>query len=164
MIFLGKVTKKRGNRGEVICQTSPDITISDINFDNPFVLRSEKHEKEFAVEFYKKQGSSLILKFFKIDSINESLKLIGYNVYCELLKEIVTGPDLKGFNVIDVEGNSWGKVEFVEKNKFTGILNVVEGDDVYLIPLSDEIIIEINENEKLLLIDPPDGLRDLNKQ
>lgn len=163
MIFLGKVTKKRGNRGEVVCQTPPDITITEINFNKPFILKSEKYEKKFSVEFFKEQNSSIILKFSKINSINESLKLIGYNVYCESLGVKKKDPDLKGFSVIDIRGDSWGKVEFMTIGKFTSTLNVVDGDNTYLIPFSKKIVIEINIKNKLLLIDPPDGLRDLNK-
>lgn len=164
MVFLGKVTKKRGNTGEVVCRTSPGVTILDIDFSSPFILKSEKYEKEFSVDFFKEQGSSIILKFSKIDSINESLKLVGYSVYCKSPGGKKKEPDLKGFTIIDVRGDSWGKVEFMEEGKFISILNVVEGDNVYLIPFNDKIVIEIDIKNKSLLIDPPDGLRDLNKQ
>ena len=43
------------------------------------------------------------------------------------------------------------------------LLEVSDDDEIVFIPWASDIVQEIRDEERVVIIDPPDGLRDLNK-
>lgn len=163
MVFLGRISKIRGNRGEVICKISSEIDLSNIDFSGEFELQSKKHTKTSKMESYSERGSSLIVKFDISNSINEALGLVGYDVYSRELRADISSQSLEGYSVFDINGLGWGnvcKVDLAGPNK---MIETFDGEELVIIPFDDSIILKINSSEKTILIDPPDGLKNLNK-
>lgn len=163
MVFLGKISKSRGNRGEVICKISPDIDLSKIDFSGEFELKSKKHTKTSKMESYSERGSSLIVKFDISNSINDALGLVGYDVYSSEYEQDVSLHNLEGYSVFDINGLSWGKVCKVDLTGPNKMIETFDGTEFVIIPFDDSIILKINSSEETILIDPPDGLKNLNK-
>ena len=170
MIFLGKIVKVRGNKGEVVVATSPDVDV-EAHMDifpkgEVLVLKSEKYQRECSVEYSREIRGNCVLKFTDTNSINDALKFIGYSIY-----GTYTGAQkskkakVVRFIVKDTQNYLWGEVKNMETYGLNQILEIEdsEGDIIY-VPFADSIVKKIDEEEKLIIIDPPEGLMNLNKK
>lgn len=182
MIFIGKILKVRGNKGEVVI-ASPKVefyTLTGRENGKVFViLKSEKYEKKLEVECLKEINGNPILKLKGIDSINDALKIVGYSIYSnyaegdevktedpDVLSDAYAISNLEDYRVNDVNGNRWGQVIYFDIDSPNPLLEIQdeEGNDVYYVPFTDTIIKKIDKISRLIIIDPPDGLKDLNKK
>jgi 16S rRNA processing protein RimM len=168
LIVPGKIVKVRGNKGEVV-YTSPDLKAKALEEGEAVILESEKYQREYIVEYARTIKGACVVKFTGINSINEALKLVGYSIY----KRNAEAGDIKNennqwedFMVIDLNGQLWGKVKNIEADTFNELLEVQgeEKNDLYYVPFTDTIVKEINKEKRIIVIDPPDGLKDLNKK
>lgn len=164
MLYLGRISKSRGNRGEVILHISPEIDIYSIDCSGAFELKSEKHLKKAKMESYSLQGSSLIAKFDISRSINDALRLVGYEVFVNDSVKDKSIPELEGYSVFDLNGIRWGEVTRINMAGKNRLIEVDDGVNYIMVPFSDSIVVEIDENKKKIVLDPPEGLRDLNKK
>ena len=163
MLFLGKITKSRGNKGEVVCSFSPEIDVSNLSFSGKIILKSLKHIKTAKMESYSDKGASMIMKLNISNSINDALRLVGYDVYLEKIEKEIGAPDLKGYSVADTTGLNWGVVDHVDFTGMNRLIEVRNGNEFISVPYTDSIVLDIDKKGRKILIDPPDGLRDLNK-
>lgn len=170
MNFLGKILKVRGNKGEVIC-TSPETGVLALEIGETVLLKSEKHQKPCKIERLREIKGAPVLKFEGVDTINDALTLVGYAVYTQenghpnsMDTETV---ELENYTVIDTNGDLWGKVIYLETTGLNELLEVQAQDgtgELYYVPLTDSIVKEINRDTGTIIIDPPDGLKDVNKK
>lgn len=163
MLFVGKISKSRGNKGEVVCRISPETDFSHIDFSGEFELKSKKHTKIAKMESYSERGTMLIAKFDISNSINDALMLVGYDVYSREFKSDKFYMNLNGYSVYDVYGFDWGIVSKVDLTGPNKMIEAMDGDDQVMIPFNNSIVLNIDHVKKKILIDPPDGLKDLNK-
>lgn len=174
MIFIGKILKVRGNRGEVVI-TSPTVGVHALAEREIVTLKSEKYEKRCEVVYFREISGTPVIKLKGIDSINGALKLVGYAVYAEtsdnwndpnIPAEDSKDAELEDFLVKDLNGELWGKVISFETDSFNKLLEIQDKDDadIYYVPFTETIIKEIDKDKRLIMIDPPDGLKSLNKK
>lgn len=177
MIFLGKIVKTRGNKGEVAVAPSPQVERYSPGQGERVSLQSTKYQIERTIEYLKNIRGVWVFKFVDTNTINDAYKLVGYSIYSTKISaspgdaaNAVTEQAAVGveFTVIDVSGCVWGKVKHLETygvNETNQILEVVgnEGDMIY-VPFSEGIVKKIDREKKIITIDPPDGLKGLNKE
>jgi len=145
-----------------VVQVSLKIDVTDIDFSKSLELRSEKHTKVAKMESFTDNSKSLLLKFDISNSIEDSLKLIGYDVFCNTFESRKNIPDLTGYLVSDVNGNDWGRVENTDLKGLNKMIEVNNAGRVILIPYHESLLEDIDTLKKKITIDPPDGLKDLN--
>jgi len=145
-----------------VCRISPEIDVTNIDFSKTFELRSKKYTRIAKMELFTDNGSSLIIKFDISNSINDSFKLIGYDVFCSTIDDKKMIRDLTGYLVSDIDGNSWGRVISFSITGLNKIIEVEDDDRIILIPYNEITIKNIDVEKKEITIDPPDGLKDLN--
>jgi 16S rRNA processing protein RimM len=165
LFFVGDILKTKGNKGEVLLRLSPEFYLSDVGSFDSLRLKSKKHSKTLSVEWIKELGGDLAVKFSGIDTISEAYKLIGYSAHLDVQKEDISFKkhSFIGYTVIDVNGVSWGVVINDEATAFTHTLEVDDKGSVVYIPYSNTIVSEVDKTRQTIIIDPPEGLRDLNK-
>lgn len=168
MIFFGKILKVRGNKGEVV-STSPAPGICNLQQGETILLKSEKYQKQLEIEALRDIKGSPVLKLKGINAINEALKLVGYSIYVPNHKqagsnEQDTPEQFEDFVVQDKKGNHWGKVKHVEVDTLNPLMEVWDENetDVYYVPFTETIVKKIDKQKRLIIIDPPEGLKDLN--
>ena len=129
-------------------------------------LKSSKYVLPKKISTICTTGSEAIVSFSGVNSINEALKIVGYSLYGDLAvvkkKQLAT---VLGFSVLDGQGNCWGKVKSQPQYSLNQLLEVEDtqtGEIVY-VPWHDSIVKKIERRAKTILIDPPQGLRDLNR-
>lgn len=122
-----------------------------------------------------------LIPFFitEIDYVNEETAIVGFEdieddrkvkefVGCKLYlpnelmpEDLEPSSDLHyliGFSVIDSVFGDIGKISDIMQYSYNQILQITQGTKEILIPVSDEIIDEINIEKKIVKITAPDGL------
>jgi len=164
LIFLGKIIKIRGNKGEVVVAPSPDLFLHSLNNGEVVVLKSPKYTKEKEIDYFKEIRGTPVFKFKDTNTINDAFKLVGYSIYANKTGAPDTNAGIVNFMVKDMQGHPWGSVKNIENPGINRLLEVeTPGGDIIYVPVTDSIVKEIDKEKKVILIDPPDGLKDLNK-
>lgn len=168
MILFGKILKVRGNKGEVV-STSPGPGVCNLYEGETLQLKSDKYQKQVEVEYIREIKGIPVMKFKEIDTINEAFKLVGYSIYVPNHKqadndEKDTPEELEDFVVQDIKGRRWGKVKHGETDTLNPLLEVQDENDteIYYVPFTETIVKKIDRQKRLIIIDPPEGLKDLN--
>lgn len=125
--------------------------------------------EEFLVEDARPHKSFTILKLKGIDSINQALEFVGEDLYYP--EEDLLPPEeggyyfhqINGFTVITKNGEVIGKVDDMMPITDNDLLVVRSESKEFLIPLTPTICLDIDLDQKIVVVDPPEGLLDLNE-
>ncbi|TFG80966.1 MAG: hypothetical protein E4H23_00575 [Chrysiogenales bacterium] len=164
MVLIGKILRTRGNKGEVVVSLSPGIVTPGEGI--AVELRSSRRSLSQTIEHVSSAGNEAIMAFNGVRSIPEALRIVGYSLYADVPEaKVQPGDTMLGFKVFDLQGNCWGTVKAQPQYSLNQLLEIedkVTGETVY-IPWHASLVIKINRRTKSMVIDPPAGLRDLNK-
>lgn len=155
-LTVGKIINTHGIRGEVkIKPTTDDV--------NRFKSLKEAYidEKEIFISGCKFQPGKVILKIEGIDSIEEAEKLknklikVKREKAVQLPEDTYFAVDIIGCEVYEETGNKIGTVDDII---YTGSNDVywVKGENEVLIPALKDIVLEIDINDKKIIIKPLD--------
>lgn len=124
---------------------------------------------EYLVESLRPFKDGFIIKLKEIDSLSEAKELVGEEVLVPEAKLQSLEKDryylfqLIGCSVVTKTGDRVGVVEDVLPLPDSELLVVRGGGKEVLIPAISEICYQINLEKRMILIDPPEGLLDLNE-
>ena len=163
-IPLGEILKPHGIKGELKILFYNEESKSLQKDQKVFLESPQKNIIEYKIEriFYSFRKNRI--KFFDINTIDEADDLRGYivNIDRSDLPEINDSEyylsDLVGYSLIDKSNKNYGKVIEVLALPANSVLNVSKDDKEYLIPLIDDVVLEVNQNQKVIIIDPIEGL------
>lgn len=166
MVRIGKIAATHGLHGDMILShilnkktwlKNNNVLFLELNKNSfiPFFVTNVKSERE----------DECIVRLEDVEKVEEAKMLIGKNVYVEemvLDKQKIDSPLLWiGFNVVDKEVGSLGLIKDVVQTAHQWLATIdYEGKEV-LIPLIQEMIIEVNTRNKFIRMDLPEGLLDL---
>lgn len=143
---------------------SLNLFSSDLSDGEVVVLQSTKYEKEKEIEYFKEIRGTPIFKFKDTNTINDAFKMVGYSIYAKKPDTQDTNTGIVNFMVKDMQGRLWGSVKNIQALGINQLLEVETPEgNIIDVPFVDDIVKEIDEEKKVILIDPPDGLKDLNK-
>ncbi len=163
LVAVAKIVKPRGIKGEVSCDLLTDFPERFDGLENVIAVQPNGDRRELKIEEHWFQQDRLVAKFTGVDSIEdaEMLRDAELCVREENAVELAEGEffdwRLEGCDVVTVEGKPVGKVRELMRTGGTEIL-VVDGDKEYLIPFATSICIEVDVDNKRIVIDPPEGL------
>ena len=163
-IPLGEILKPHGIKGELKILFYNEESKSLQKDQKVFLESPQKNIIEYKIEriFYSFRKNRI--KFFDINTIDKADDLRGYivNVDRNDLPKINDNEyylsDLVGYSLIDKSNNNYGKVIEVLALPANSVLNVSKDDKEYLIPLIDDVVLEVDQNQELIIIDPIEGL------
>jgi 16S rRNA processing protein RimM len=122
--------------------------------------------RELKIEKFWFQKGRVILKFAGLDTIEEAEKLRDRDV-CVPEEDAVELEDdeffdwqLAGCRVETIDGNAIGEVTEVMRTGGTEILVVAGDGKEYLVPFAETICTEVDIENKIIRVDPPEGLLD----
>lgn len=166
--LIGYISKPHG--------TSGDVNIRLSGFDSENIEPGESLFVEingtlipfFIMEITPKADMALVhLKF--VDSIEEAKKLSGKNIYLlsslakKNLKEIPPDPSIFiGFQLIDSVSGIRGEIADYIDNPLNPLFLVRTGEKEFLVPVHPGIIVSIDEEERIITAELPEGLVDIN--
>lgn len=166
LVAIAKIGKTRGIRGEVVADVLTDFPERFENLERVFAVKPKGETEELELENFWFQKGRVVLKFKDVDSI-EAAETLKNSEICVLESEAVELEEdeyfdweLEDCQVETLEGESIGRVREVMRTGGTEVL-VVQGEERdYLIPFAEAICTEIDVENKLIKIDPPEGLLD----
>ena len=168
LILVAHIVKARGLRGEVVADLLTDFPDRFENLETLIGISSGGVKRSLQIEEQWFHGNRLVLKFADFDSVDEAKELVGYDLAVAAEERIELPADsfyeweLIGCRVETISGESIGSVIEIMRTGGVEILKVVDesGRD-RLIPMASDIVIEIAKEQKLIRIDPPEGLLEL---
>jgi len=130
----------------------------------------ESLSEEFQIEAFRLQKTFTILKLKGVDSITQAQEFVGKEIFCpvEDCSQLKNGEfyfhQIEGCTVITKSGEQIGYVHDVMPVTDNDLLVVhaTEGRE-FFIPLTQTICLEIDLDKRTIIIDPPEGLLDLDE-
>ena len=160
---IGRIGKAHGVKGEVTFQFDDDV------FDRVdaeyLILEVDGILVPFFMEEYRfRSDSTALVKFEDIDTQDRARELTNCDVYFprELSdndEEEISWSFLVGFSIIDDEsGKNVGTIASIDDNTMNILFELEDGT---LIPASEELITDIDKDNKTITIALPEGILDL---
>jgi len=168
LITVAHIVKTQGLRGEVVADLLTDFPDRFENLKSLTGVSSGGVRRSLQIERQWFHGNRIVFKFAGFDSIDEAKELVDYNLAIpaqdrvELPKDSFYEWELVGCRVEMIGEKLVGEVKEIMRTGGVEILTVVdEAGREKLIPMASDIIVEIDLENKLIRIDPPEGLLDL---
>jgi 16S rRNA processing protein RimM len=166
-VAIALLGKPRGNRGEVTALALSGKPERYQTLETVYLWSSAGIGKPAEVESAWFHDGTLVLKFRGVDSISEAEELAGVEVLIPASERAALEPgeyfqsDLVGCEVRERGASeALGRVAGWEDSGGTGLLVLESG---LLIPFARAICREIDTASKRILVDLPEGLKDLNR-
>ena len=168
LIVVAHIVKVRGLRGEVVADLLTDFPDRFEGLPSIIAVTADGNRRSLQIEEQWFHGKRLVMKFAGFDRIEEAKELVGCDLAVPAADRVELPADsfydweLIGSRVETVTGEFVGKVREVMRLAGVELLSVVdESDRDRLIPLVREIVVDIDKDQKLIRIDPPEGLLEL---
>ncbi|NNM09979.1 MAG: 16S rRNA processing protein RimM [Flavobacteriaceae bacterium] len=165
--FVGKIVKKYSFKGELLVKLDTDEPKQFLKMESVFV---EKHKNliPFFIESVSLHKSSLLrIKFEEVSTEADAETLLGSELYLplDLLPELSGNQfyyhEIIGFKIVDTSFGEVGTITGVNDSTAQALFEIDREGVEILIPVSDEIIKEVDRTTKTILIEAPEGLIDI---
>jgi 16S rRNA processing protein RimM len=164
---IGNFNKPHGVKGEI------SFSFSDDSFDEsecPFLIcEMDGIYVPFKMEACRfKSASTALIKLKNIDSEEKAKTLANKEVYFpkkylrEKIEENMYSWDyFIGFSLVDKQSGKIGTIIDIDDSTLNTLFIVAGNEGEILIPANDEIIIHIDEKQKEIQIELPEGILDI---
>jgi 16S rRNA processing protein RimM len=170
-VQVAKVTKAHGIKGEIKIYPFSGNPESFALYKS-LVLVDAKQNVAREIELVKSrtQGNVAVLTLAEITSRNDAEQLVDCEIWVsrdelpDLEEDEYYWNDFEGMEVFTREGMHLGRVSNLMATGAHDILIVSGGGGEYMIPVRDEFLVEYSVGEKRIVVDPPEGLLEINKR
>lgn len=164
LVAIARLVKTRGLKGELAAELLTDFPERFENLDEVTAVRSDGSRLSLNIADFWFQNGRVILRFECYGTIETAEDLRGCEICVPESQAVELDDDeffdweLQGCRVETLDGAAVGSVTEVLRNGGTEIL-VVKGEERdHLIPFAETICPEVDIKNKLIRIDPPEGL------
>ena len=164
--YVGKIVKTHGLKGEVTLRIDNE-QFDEIEELNYFLLDINDKLIPYFVENITFHSNKSFVLFQDLKTLEAANQLVGKSVYLplDLLPE-KDGNDFYShevvdFLVIDEEKGELGKVQEIIEYPTQSLIQILINGKEVLIPIHDDIIQDVNREEKKIYINAPNGLIDM---
>jgi 16S rRNA processing protein RimM len=164
LVAVAKIVRPKGLNGEVFADVLTDFPKRFEDLEDVTAVLADGKLLNLKIEYFRFQNDRLLLKFDGYDSVEaaESLRDSDICVAESDAVELEEGEffewQLAGCKVETVDGTPLGTVREVQRTGGTENL-LIDGDGRdYLIPFAESICVEVDIENRLIKIDPPEGL------
>ncbi len=168
MVLVGRVARAHGNRGQVIVDPATDFPEERFRPGSVLLTQRGGSIDTLTVESVRFHRGRPIIGLAGVTTMDAAEALAGseLRIDADALQPLPPGTfyrhDLIGCSVETPRGNSIGVVTGVEGDGAGSRLIVQIGGEDVLIPLADGICLEVDTARRKIVVEPPDGLLDLN--
>ena len=162
--YLGKIVKLFANKGALLIYLDVDDPEDYIDMESVFVRMNNQLIPFFVEAIELRHKNNAVVHFSDVDDPGQASMLIG----CELFLPInmlppLTGNkfyyhEIKGFTVTDSHYGPTGVVEEVLEYPHQAVMRILNQNKEVLVPITDEIIVNVDRKNRNLDIDAPEGL------
>lgn len=167
LILLGKVVATHGIKGQLRV-VSYSGELENIIALRSLMLKGPNGGMEtFEVAASAIHGKKVLLTLKDYCNINQVLHLVGRELYArrEQLPALGEGEyywcELLGLKVVTDQGETLGELAEIIPTGSNDVYVVKSKDREYLIPALEDVILEINLDDGVMTVSPPEGLFDL---
>lgn len=164
---IGKIGKPHGVKGELTLFFDDDV------FDRVDAEYLVLCVDGILVPFYMddwrfKTGETALVKFTDIDTKEAASELTGCEVFfpkhlSDREEDDLTWDEIKGFEVVDANHGNIGNVVSIDESTVNVIMEVETAKgNIILVPANENLIKEVDPENRRIVVDLPDGLVDLN--
>jgi len=169
LVVIARAVRTRGLKGEIVAELLTDFPERFESVKRLIAVSPDGDHRAVELEDHWFQKDRVILKFEGIDTIESATELIDHNLAVPEAEAVLLPEshyydwELEGCNVRTTTEQALGRVKSVMRTGGVELLVVANKDETrdYLLPLADSIVLEINPEEKYIVVDPPEGLLDL---
>ena len=164
LVAVAKITRTRGLKGEVVCDILTDFPERFDDLDDVIAVMPDGKRRELKIEKHFFHNGRVVLRFEGYDSIERGETLRGADICVpendaiELEEDEFFDGQLAGCCVETIDGTPIGEVTELMRTGGTELLVVKGETKEYLIPFAEAICVEVDVENKLIRVDPPDGL------
>lgn len=169
LILVGRVARAHGNRGQVIVNPETDFPEQRFQVGRELVVGGTSGPRTLVIAAVRFHRGHPILAFEGVETMNDAEALAGaeLRVAESELTRLPEGAfyhhDLIGCEVRRRDGRTIGTVRDVEGPMTASRLVVDTPRGEVLIPLASEICVSIEPARRMIVVDPPEGLIELNE-
>ena len=158
---IGQVLKSNGRDGELLVSFS-GIAPEEIDLEEPVFIEFDGLPVPFYFEAFSQRGNSrALVRLTGVHSLADADELAGAILYAEDDLYEDEEEDLTGWTVLDADGTKVGTVTAHEDIPGNPCIWVETGHGECLLPLREELVLDVDETEKTLRMEIPEGLLDL---
>jgi len=168
LLLIGKVARAHGNKGQVIVNIETDFPGERFAAGNVIVVEQAGTSIERTIASVRFQDGRPIIALSGIETMDQAEALAGAELkmsasaLAPLPANTYYRHDLVGCEVKDTAGRVLGRVTDVEGPLDQSRLVVTGNRRELLIPLAEGICVSVDPASRSIVVDPPDGLLDLN--
>jgi 16S rRNA processing protein RimM len=166
-ILLGRITKVSGYEGALTVKLERLFSGELPHMESVF-LEIEGRPVPFFISDSEYSGADILrLKFDGYNSSDKVIEFVGCRVFLTTstpaVNRIKEMKSLIGYTVLTSDRVALGKVDEVIENPGQWLLNVISASHkTILIPLHEDLIVKIDNRKKLLIMEIPEGLTEIN--
>ena len=157
---IGQVLKSNGTDGQVIISLY-GIGTEDISGTEPVFIEFDGLPVPFFVSGICPRGTSRILAHLTdIRTLEDAEEIVGRAIYypADSFEEDEGFQDFTGWTLLDPEGRKMGDVIALEPIPGNPCLEVETGKGTVLVPLHEDLVRNVDEEGKILVMALPEGL------
>ena len=169
MAVVGRVARTHGNRGHVVIDPETDFPEERFKTGSVLFCRRGDRIDALTIAAVRFQRGRPIVGFKSISSMDaaEALGTTELRVPVDTLQSLPVGTfyqhDLIGCSVTTPDGRTIGRVSAVEGRGTESRLVVAGAGEEILIPLAEDICVEVDVTGRKIVVQPLDGLLELNR-
>ncbi|SDO80174.1 ribosome maturation factor RimM [Desulforhopalus singaporensis] len=167
-LLIGKIAKPHGLKGElkVVSFSGQPERIADYP-ELVLVNRDGRLSVPLKLASCRPQGKNVVIGLEGISDRQGAEETVGAGVL--VAKKDLPEPEAGEFywhqyvgkNITDRDGNYLGKVVSLFNNGAQDVIVASDGNDEFFVPVTREIVVSVSE--ECLIIDPPEGLIEINR-
>jgi 16S rRNA processing protein RimM len=158
---IGQVLKSNGRDGELLVSFS-GIAPEEIDLEEPVFIEFDGLPVPFYFEAFSQRGNTrALVRLTGVHDLTDADELAGAVLYAEDDLYEDEEEDLTGWTVLDADGERVGVVSAHEDIPGNPCIWVETGHGECLLPLREELVLDVDEKEKTLRMEIPEGLLDL---
>lgn len=164
LVAIAKIVRPRGLKGELVADLLTDFPERFEHLEDVTAVKPDAKNLDLKIEDFWFQNGRVVLRFVGLDTIEKAETLRGYEICVHESETVDLEADeyfdwqLEGCSVETPDGTAVGVVTEVLRNGATEILAVQGAGREHLIPFVAAICVEVDIENKLIRIDPPEGL------
>ncbi|MFN0278288.1 MAG: ribosome maturation factor RimM [Pyrinomonadaceae bacterium] len=166
LVAIARIVRTRGLKGEAVADLLTDFPERFESLEDVTAVREDGERLELKIENFWFQNGRVILKFVGFDTIEGGEKLRNAEI-CVAETQAVTLKDdeyfdwqLEGCRVETIGGETIGDIREIMRTGGSELLVVAGDAKDYLIPFANAICVEVDIENKVIKVDPPEGLLD----
>ena len=158
---IAQVLKSNGREGELLVGFV-GIAPEDIDLEEPVFIEFDGLPVPFYFEAFSQRGNSrALVRLTGVHNLTDADELAGAILYAEDDLYEDEEEDLTGWTVLDADGTKVGTVSAHEDIPGNPCIWVETGRGECLLPLREELVLDVDETKQTLRMEIPEGLLDL---